>query len=79
MSVNKKKTKNETDLLDNFNTNNVLKFRQGLNNNIYYLPVYARLIVQSISQLNYEQMAANLNVELLISIGYEGIDDEIKK
>lgn len=47
---------------ETINTNNTLKFKQGEENTILYLPVYARMIVKSISKLSYSQMTANLNV-----------------
>lgn len=43
-------------------TNNTLKFKQGTKNTIFYLPVYTRLIVKSISKLSYQEMTANVNV-----------------
>ena len=47
---------------ETINTNNTLKFKQGEENTIFYLPVYARMIVKSISKLSYSEMSANLNV-----------------
>lgn len=44
---------------------------------VFYLPVYVRLKLKSFNKISYSSNTVNMCVDLYITIGHEGVDEEL--